>query len=49
VIESSSDNPPPFVLLALALIAFGMFTISAALFTFKNELALREARSHGMQ
>lgn len=49
VIESEWDDAPPFVLLALGLIALGMFTISAALFTFKNELALREARSHGMR
>lgn len=46
VIESASDDPPPFVLLALGLIALGMFTISAALFTFKNELALREQSNH---
>jgi len=25
-----------------------LFSISAAFFLFKNELALREARSHGM-
>lgn len=45
LLDLGIDDPTPMALETLCLIALGMFTISAALFLFKNELALREARS----
>ncbi|MEP2776939.1 MAG: hypothetical protein ABJQ29_12150 [Luteolibacter sp.] len=41
------DDPTPLWIETFLLISFGMFAISAALFTFKNELELRNARSEG--
>jgi hypothetical protein len=38
-------EPHPYWFMTLLLIALDMFVISAALFIFKNELALREERS----
>mgnify|MGYP007086428532 CR=1 FL=1 len=38
----------PYMIATYALMMLSIFAISAALFTFKNELALREARKHGI-
>jgi hypothetical protein len=45
LLEYGLDDQTPFAVATLAGIALGMFVISAALFTFKNELALRGERS----
>jgi hypothetical protein len=39
------DDPPPYSVALLLLIALSMLAISAALFTFRNELALRSERA----
>lgn len=44
VIQYDPDDAVPYVFAILSLIALNMFALSAALFTFKNELALREER-----
>jgi hypothetical protein len=44
IAQRYGDAPPPYWLTMMTLIALGMFAISAALFIFKNELALREER-----
>ncbi len=41
LLEYGIDDQTPFAVATLAGIALGMFVISAALFTFKNEVALR--------
>ena len=43
-IRYDSDDPRPYFFAILSLIALNMFALSAALFVFKNELALREER-----
>ncbi len=44
VIQYAPNDAVPYVFAILSLIALSMFTLSAAFFLFKNELALREAR-----
>lgn len=44
VFANGSDEASPYWFTLLLLIASGMFTVSAALFLFKNELALREEK-----
>jgi hypothetical protein len=46
--DSVLVDPEPFWVATIILMIVSMFAISAALFTFKNELALREARKHGI-
>jgi hypothetical protein len=43
--DNGSMEPHPYWFMTLLLIALDMFVISAALFIFKNELALREERN----
>lgn len=43
-LEVSDPNPAPYWITTLTLMATGMFSVSAAFFLFKNELALREER-----
>ena len=43
-----SDPMPPWWVLTILSMILSMFSISAAFFTFKNEMALREARTHGI-
>ncbi len=42
--EYAADDPPPFAIALLLLIALSMLAISASLFAFRNELGLREDR-----
>lgn len=42
--QNGYGNTSPYWLTMMTLIALGMFALSAALFVFKNELALREER-----
>ncbi len=44
VIQYDPDDAVPYVFAILSLIALNMFALSAALFTFNNELALRNER-----
>ncbi len=44
VIQYDPDDAVPYVFAILSLITLNMFALSAALFVFKNELALREER-----
>ncbi|MFM2197249.1 MAG: hypothetical protein RLZZ505_681 [Verrucomicrobiota bacterium] len=44
VIQYDPDDAVPYVFAILSLIALNMFALSASLFVFKNELALREER-----
>jgi uncharacterized protein YjeT (DUF2065 family) len=44
IYSNGSDEPQPYWFTILLLMATGMFALSAALFVFKNELALREER-----
>jgi len=39
------NDPPPYSVALLLLIALSMHAISAALFTFRNELGLRSERA----
>lgn len=41
-------DPDPYFGATAFLMSLSLFSISASFFLFKNELALREARSHGM-
>jgi len=43
--DNGMDDPKPYWVAALLLMSAGMFTLSAALFVFKNELALREEKN----
>jgi len=44
--DSVMENPAPYWILTIVLMALSLFSISAAFFTFKNELALREIGTH---
>ena len=44
LLANASTEPQPYWLAILLLMASGMFAVSAALFVFKNELALREEK-----
>lgn len=46
--DSVIDDPAPHWFITVLLMALSLFSISAAFFLFKNELPLREARSHGL-
>jgi hypothetical protein len=46
--DSVGDHMAPYWFITILLMALSLFSISAAFFLFKNELPLREARSHGM-
>jgi len=45
IFDHHMEDPPPYMVAILLLIGLNMFAISAALLTFRNELALREERS----
>jgi hypothetical protein len=45
LVANASEEPQPYWYAILLLMAAGMFALSAALFVFKNELALREERA----
>jgi hypothetical protein len=47
--DSIMDDPAPYWIITIVLMALSLFSISAAFFLFKNELALREAKSHGVR
>jgi hypothetical protein len=47
--DTEQYDPAPYWIATIFLMSLSMLSISAAFFVFKNELALREARSHGMQ
>jgi len=47
--DTEQYDPAPYWTATIMLMSLSMFSISAAFFLFKNELALREARSHGVR
>lgn len=46
--DSVIDDPAPYSLTTIVLMALSLYSISAAFFLFKNELALRDARTLGI-
>lgn len=46
--QEAFNNPAPYWVITLVLMALSLLFISAAFFVFKNELALREIRSHAL-
>ncbi len=46
--DAEQYDPAPYWIPAILLMSLSMLSLSAAFFIFKNELALRETRSHGM-
>lgn len=46
--ENAYHSSTPYWFVTLLLMSLSLFFISAAFFTFKNELVLREARIHGL-
>ncbi|QTN33011.1 hypothetical protein HZ994_12005 [Akkermansiaceae bacterium] len=47
--DSAMDDPAPYWIITIALMALSLFGVSAAFFLFRNELALRNARASGMR
>jgi|AntRauTorckE6833_2_1112554.scaffolds.fasta_scaffold63653_1 hypothetical protein len=46
--DSAQHDPAPYWIITIVLMALSLYSISAALFVFKNELAQRVARSQGI-